>query len=457
MVGTWRRRQGGIALAAAWALGSACEQQEDSAVASEPGYEPTMVVVADSAHERFRYLRLDTDRVVLDIDLDAIDPARCGSATCVAFGAEPSVDPATGDDRLLVTYAPHDDGATMASAVAMLRVTADAVEVEWSFSDLDFATHLGARSDLCAAATPCSLPGGDFASRRGCGLYHAHDVELVEESEEGVLLWIADTTRPSRAVRAFLPAGASCAVVEAVVSAATATGLPLLDDANDVDAVTIAGEPMVMVSYLSGTATGTGGFAAFTGDADAWQVAWTYPENGPLAAPHAPMVVDGDDGAQWLVYAHGNGNGLTARADDYSEGDHHGTIGFARLVDGAPRYAAEVYPTGGMGFARDVDPLPGGRWLVTDSGCHENTAPECSNEAYVRQFEASLPSEVAEVDGRFTPGHEYQERVEVPEPGDTWPSPVPCDLVTPYDTDRISEPGPGLQARERAATETCGG
>jgi hypothetical protein len=453
MAGGWRTVRAPSALA----LAAGCAAP-DTGGGVDPAYEETLVVVADSAGERFRYLRLDRQVSVLDIDLDMLDPQRCGGGTtCVAFGAEPSVDPETGDDRLLVTYAPHEDGATSVSTVAMLRITADHVTVDWSFTALDFQTYFATRPDLCSAAAACTLPGEDFDTRRACGLYHSHDVELVSETAAGAVLWIADTTRPSRALRVLVPPGGECATVEAVISAQTVASMPELEDANDVDAITVDGEDLVLVSFMSGTASGLGAYAAFRGDADAWELAWRYPEDGPLAAPHGPMVMDDADGGAWLVYANGNGNGATARAEEYTEADHRGTIGFARFVDGIPRYVEEIDAPGGLGFTRDVEPLPGNRWLVTDSGCHENTATECSNTAYVRQLEHAPGGDPAEVDGKFSPDHAFQVITEAPEPADTWPSPMECDLLTPYETDWVPSPGAGLQARQDRTSSSCRG
>ncbi len=170
-----------------------------------------------------------------------------------------------------------------------------------------------------------------------------------------------------------------------------------------------------------------------------WRMAWKHPIDGSrLQGGHEADLIQGEDGLPYVVYAHGNGAGVSDDIDHWDgEEDHRGTIGVVRLVDGQPEYLLDgVTSDPRFGFLRDADFLDDGSFLVTDSGCMNPYFPGCKREAGLWHVDVDFENAVATgKTGAFSIDHSQQEFVSVSLDDATFPHWTSCGLLTPYEAD----------------------
>ena len=449
---------------------------EDSAQSTDSADDDgrPVVFISDGANHRFLYVEPKTERIIASIDLAERHPDICaGESTCIGFGGQPSVDAETGEDRALVVVAPEDHSTTaeaQSARVEMIRFGTDGPTRDWMLEDLDFSTHFGDNSELCAAEAACEAPrDGTWMQWRKCSLVHTHDVEVVSEDDDEVLMWIADTSAPARVMLVSLDKSSTCGTVLAALGSGTVADWPEYQDVNDVDLVEINGADAILVSSLSeGGEEGHGRISVWNGWNDEWSEVWHHPvnEGANLASPHNPDLFVASDGQTYLVYAHTNGAGMHIDYDDWTgERDHQGSIGVLRLHDGGFDYLADIVVSAdrgdgqaGFGAIRDVDVLDDGSFLVTDSGCLNHRFTDCERSGAVWNVEYDVTQLVADgVTGQFSPDHLEQVFVEAVVRDVWWDSPLECGLLTPYESDLIvsSEAGMAIQEALEQTEGSC--
>lgn len=398
---------------------------------------PTLALVGDSELGAWLYVRPDTGRIVHRLEAAALSPL-CAADGCAAFGGRP-VAARGGHDEAILTFQPVGANLTAGGVIQRVRLRpGGGGEVLWELSRLDFQTNFADRPELCDAVTPC----GDGASPtpRGCRLAGAHEIELVEETDAFVRLWIADTGAPTRALKVRLDRGQTCGVVEDVVSAVTVEDWGEPPVFNDLDVVDRGDgvERLLLNSLHSGSREGAAYFALWRRDPEGWIREWRFPREGSgghLASAHNPDWIEGDDGAAYVVYAHSNGLGATHDPTAFDGAlDHRGSVGVVRVGEDGPEYLFDAAPSEGFGFVRDVSRLADGTWLVTDSGCMTARYADCARPGLL--WHVSLPALETSVatgrSGAFSPGHETMAVVEATNLDAWYASPLACGLETPY-------------------------
>lgn len=443
----------------------------------ETGQEPDLdrvpvAFVSDGSNEAFLYLRLDTAEVIYEIDLTETRPDLCTpdntDVTCVAFGGQPFSDPGTGLDRAVVTYQMFDEvqgtDLKQASMVDMYRLEPDGPVLEWAVEALDFTTFFGDRPDICASTTPCVPPTDSWGTWRNCALHDVHTVDIVEETDAYVRMWVADTTNPSRAVLLNLDKGSTCAVVEDVLADQTVPQWRDYRSHNDVDAVVYEGEPMLLTNFRNSSGslpfggTGAGTHSLWRKGEAGWEAVWEHPtafrtEPDFLNAPHNSDLVE-VDGVSYVIYAHSNGNGAHYEEQGWQkDSDDFGSVGVLQLDEGGFIYRFDGILEGTpFNFLRDANRMDDGTWIVTDSGCGSDLETDCDRPASIRNVTlplADAPAATASQDGAFSPTHEFQNLVSIEEVQVNWASPLQCGFHIPYEGEflRGAQLGTTLRAR----------
>ncbi len=428
-----------------------------------------VALVADGANQRFLWIRLDTADILHTLDIRALFPSYCVEGfDCVAFGSEPLRDAATDEDRALIvaSVSTLEGGSTpeIPSFVAAVRLGEGGDTVDWALDSLDFTVNFADRPDICAQTTPCEAPGRPGSPDwRACTFQTTHAAVIAAETPDKVTLWLADTGKPPRALKVSLNPASTCGVVEEVIGPTTSEDWTDESGPNDLDLVEIGGEERVLLDHLNtDVAEIHGRITAWARPvADPPEQVFRYPLDGStLMGAHNADVARGADGADYLVYAHGNGDGAHADLEAWDgEADHRGTVGIARFVDGEPRYLLDAAGPGeGFGFLRDADMLDDGTFLLTDSGCFNHTFEDCSKEGALRHVAVDfLDAEPTGRSGAFSEDHATQVIAEASLVDDVVPAELTCGFLTPYEADLrwSDELGSFLRARLDDPEGTC--
>lgn len=443
-----------------------------------------LALVSDQNHQEIQLVRLDRREVVRTVDLAALHADTCGrgedDAACLPFAAHLSRDAATGEDLLTYQWMvdqKNDGQAGVRYTYAERRRfgAEGGTAVDWRLDALDFLTHFPDRPDICAQAAPCELApdGGDPDGPDACHMGDAHDLDVLEDGPDGTRLLVADSDN-NRTLTVWLPAGTTCGVVEAVVGPDTVPDWRW-DTPNDADAVSLAGEEGLLVTFRSTRAADAGGPAeggegrgqvVYFAEVDGgYEPRWVYPgEEAFLNSPHDASVwgPEGVDGSLYLLYAHSDGLGGGFQPDWTPRADHHGTVGVARLAGGPPTYLADARlpatDAAGFGFLRSVSPAPEGTFLLADSGCM-SPADTCGKVGAVRQIEGLDPTALAPPGGTgaFLPDHAEQTFIEVAEVSRPWRSPLTCDFGTIYTASFLTGDALGGTVIDDAEPTACDG
>ena len=294
-----------------------------------------------------------------------------------------------------------------------------------------------------------------------------HDVEIIEENESLVRMWLADTGN-SRALLVNLSKDSTCGTVEEVIDGHTTTteDWDRFTWVNDVDVVSLEGKDHILLttkgsdSFVEG-AHGRGKVTLWEPGEEQWSLVWEHPVRDNKAAsflnaPHnADWVTDGD-GQHYVVYGHSNGAGAHFEDEQWTpEEDHRGSIGVLRVGPKGPDYLGDMtLDIGELGFTRDADRLPDGSWIVTDSGCKGELG--CPKDPSIRHMAFDLQAlESTGLDGRFDPTGTNQQTIQVAELDSHWESPRQCDMAAAYEADFIPVLGTGLTPRANAPEASC--
>lgn len=434
-----------------------------------------IAVVSDGANETVLYIRLDTGAILQEVDFTVLHPELCPPdepmESCVGFGIQPTSEPG-GADRLLLTFQKFDDygGANddkVSAVIDMVTLTEEGPRIDWSVDSLDFTTVFGDRPDICGAVAACQPPTDAWATWRDCSLHDVHEVHIVEETAQEVVLWVADTTNPTRALKLRLTLGTTCAVVEEILTDETSEEWLDYRCHNGIQLGELDGEAVLLTNFRNSKAGSGFGFNALWHQVGGnWTRMWQHPpvsadllEQGFLGAPHNADLIS-VEGVPYVIYAHSNGMGQHLNDADWTdEGDNLGSIGVLRLEAGAAVYLMDgILQDPPFGFLRDVDPLPDGTWLVTDSGCGSDKEATCGRQPSLHHVEMDL-SQVQPVpgrDGRFSEDKGFQNLVEVQE-SQEWDSPLRCGFHIPYEADFLlsTQVGTVLSARMDTVVDLC--
>ncbi len=418
---------------------------------SDPPVEDARVaLVADGGNERYVYIRLDTSELIYEIDLREEFPTLCADPwECVAFGAEPLVDSETGEDlAIIIAYVTSQgDSPADPGLAAQLRLSESGVQVDWQLYQLDWTTNFAGQTDICKQTTPCEalepVGGEDW---QDCTFRNAHAVEVVEETEDSVTMWIADTGTPPRALKVRLDKSSVCGVVEEVHGAAThddwGDGAGDPSGPNDLDMITWDGREAMLLNHLTTAGSDTLGVATLwvRGD-DEWDLVYQHPvAGGTVMGGHNSDMVTATDGETYHVFAHGNGAGANQIIGQWDPDlDHRGTISMLRIQDGLPVYLMDVTaPEPGFSFLRDADMLEDDSFLVTDSGCMNTSFEGCQRDAALWHVAFDFHEVQGQgLSGAFSEAHEGQNFEVATLVEDRWPGRLTCGLNTPYESDLI--------------------
>lgn len=427
---------------------------------SGEGAPADLALIADTSNGRYLFVRLDDGTVVHELRLSTLDPKLCSSETCAAFVAWPSID-AAGGDQVTLSFSPNTPDEPAAAVIARVRLGASGDEEMWRLSALDFYTNFSDRPDICAQTAPCEVPDSeDPEVRRRCRLALSHEVKVAEETESGVVLWIADTEQPARVLKVALNTASACGVVEDVISEETAPDWNAYQAINDVDLVETGEDtPEILFNSLShDKENGLASTSLWRREESGWSRVWQHPsvESGAyLGAAHNPDIFTDDDGQTYLVYAHSNGLGVHPLVDSFTgELDHHGTIGVARVSGDGVEYLFDAAMPGELGFLRDVNRLDDGTFLVTDSGCMHPDDTDCTNPGQLWNIELPPLSEASAtgLSGGFTAPHEQMNIVLAHTVDGRFGQPLTCGLWTPYSAQFMPAETLGRTLRAMLAT-----
>ncbi len=316
------------------------------------------------------------------VEAKALDPTCAG---CIAFqGRVRTAD--DGADEVVLTWSEHDGGEDdLRSRVG--GVDRQTGELRWTMDALDLTGVSGAcdpePTDPCEPAYPSG------AERDVCQMKMVHDVAVVEETDEGLRMWLADASN-GRVLEVWLPEGETCGEVRTVLDQ-SAPDWDVYNSPNRVHGFEDAGGEHLWVSAKGGLPSTEAGLAqgadlssgkllGWTKRSEGWRQDWEFPPesttapsflNTPhgLAPPGAP--------ANMLVYAH-----TLSDSWDWGEGTG-GSIGVATLAEGVPTYAYDAQlDSRYLHFPRAVSPLGDGTWLVLDSGCFDSAGCEFPSQAW---------------------------------------------------------------------------
>jgi hypothetical protein len=426
-----------------------------------------VALVSDGEAERYIWLRLDTQELIYEADLRALFPEVCAPPyVCVAFGSEPMVDPETGEDlAVIIAYVTADrDTAPDPALAARLRLTPGGTEIDWQMLQLDWLTNFGDRPDICQQQVPCVAPDADVVGNeiwQNCTLRNAHAVQVVEETETLVTMWVADTGQPPRAVKVQLEKGETCGVVQEVLGEITHEDWGSVSGPNDLDAVDYQGSSGLLLNHLSSTASDVMGASTLwvEGD-DGWEKVYQHPSSGYVLGGHNSDLVTARDGRLYHIYAHGNGAGANQDINRWDpQDDHRGTVGLVRVEDGEAVYLLDaVAPDPGFGFLRDADMLADDSVLVMDSGCMNTLFEGCVRDAAIWHLSLDFAGlEAAGTTGAYTEDHSEQRFVNAEPLDELWPHRVTCGMSTPYEVDLTWESlvGPALRQALSNPISSC--
>lgn len=435
-----------------------------------------LAFAADNKSERYALVDLATGEKVWNLDLKAHSPDFCeegnDDVTCGAYGLVHDRDPDNGDDRLLLTYHamnltdPNAVGSR-ASVIERLRLAGDgSLSTDWLIDSLDFQTWFADSPEICAQTAPCTAPTDDEIGWRKCGLTMTHDIELVADDGEHLVLLAADTAN-DRVLELEYTAGDSCAVVTDVLSADTAPEWTTALYSNDIDEIWLDGVRHWLVTQKGSTDAegvhhdGRGSVELWYQVDDSWQRRWRFPADPTLHlnAPHNADIYFLHDGLPYLVVGHGAANADYFDGEGHSARDDMGAVSVSRLgaTGDFDAYLADVLFTGAgpeLGFVRDCDLLADGSWLVSDSGCKGSFA-ECERTPGIWHVAFDPTTWVAPgLGGAFSGDHADQNFVY----GETFLSDSwNCDFDILYEADfaQVHDLGPGFMAAAAAGGETC--
>ncbi len=294
-----------------------------------------------------------------------------------------------------------------------LGVDAETHAIRWSFDQLDFS-QLSTydrcpweEADSCAASE--DLAPSEY---RACTMRMPHDQHVLEETEDSLALWVADT-RNYRMLRVDLDKGERCAVVREVISEHTHDDWDIYQSVNSFQYwQDQTGEQLLM--SIKGSISWGAGAEQHGGDSRGKILRWRKPHGGDWAqvwewppestgapsfvnAPHGADHLEGPDGREWVVFAHSLG-----LSDRWGDGTG-GTVGVIAVQGDEPEYVADLVPVGSEGFhwTRDVTALSDGTILVTDSGCLSGNDCVYPPAVYTLSLEGIEPADEGQ-DGAWT-------------------------------------------------------
>lgn len=377
------------------------------------------VLVSDGSGEQWFTGDLSTGRVEQAVDLNRSHPSDCDQDNpelwCMTFQSRYRIDH-RGRPEVLYAYNPVQQRASQGfSDTTLVGVGAEDLQEHWRIEALDFSQNFSS-DQYCwwDPEDPCSPhPEGDEVNNWTCRLYEAHDMVVVEQDEEGLRLWVADS-RNARLIKIRASYGDRCAVVEDVVNAA------LLDwdiyiTPNSLQWWVEDGEEHLLATMKSSFEEAD--FTQEGGDARGkvvelvrregeWEQRWEHPPESAIEAsfvnaPHGVERVLGETGTEYVLFAHSLGLG-----EDFGEGSG-GSIGVLRIEGDSATYLYDAVIEGDLPFqyTRDITALPDGMFLAADSGC--TSGLDCPHPTGLYVLELPLDSAVAsELDGVYTPDHD---------------------------------------------------
>lgn len=347
-----------------------------------------------------------------DYSLAEAEPGVCEGADqdpyCLLFQSQVH-EGFDGRSEVIFSYSPLDssDGSDAEVDDLIGRVRAvDAVDhsPRWGVDWLDFS----AISDTACPydpLDPCHPPASlSVAETFRCRLHMPHDIAIVEEDDASIHFWIADA-RNARMLELTAPRDGDCAVVNTVLD----RRLPDWDiytSPNSVDYSETDGVESLLFTVKGSVADTPEGMAQLAGAdrgkllywenaGSGWSQVWEFPpESTDMAsfvnAPHGAVRATLDDGTDVAMFAESLG-----AADDFGVGSG-GSVVVVRMDDDGPVYLYDALHAGAepWHFPRDVTPLSGGRFLISDSGC---LGPECTvaGAAWVVRFGGAEPTGVS--------------------------------------------------------------
>ena len=422
---------------------------------------PDLLLIADTSHGRYLFVRPDTATIVHQVSLATLNPDLCTDAVCAAFVAWPTLGAEL--DEITLSFAPNTDGASYAAVIERVRLGEDEDTVLWRLDSLDFLSNFPDRPEICAQIAPCEVPeDADETVRRKCRLQLSHEAKVVSEDDGSVALWIADTEGPARAIKVRLDKGSTCGVVEDVLSEETAARWAGYQAINDLDLVDLGDgrETLLLNSLSHDSDEGLASVTLWQAIDGLWTPLWQHPSEasgGFLGAAHNPDWITDSDGASYIVYAHSNGMGAHPEVRSFTGADdHRGSIGLARVTPEGAEYLVDAALPGQFGFLRDVNRLADGSFLVTDSGCMHPDDTDCSNPGQL--WRVALP-ELSSLSpsgrsGAFTASHGDMDVIVATPLTVGARSPLTCGLFTPYSAQFM--PGASLGATLRAMLDSPG-
>ena len=447
----------------------------------EPVEDVPVVLMSDNLAERVLVFLPATSEIVWELDVPDRFPELCtppeNTVACGVYDSEHSIDPTSGLDKVVYTFHAMDvDQPTKIgsrrSVIEQIIISEDGETTsDWQMFDLDFSVNFAGNTDLCASSVPCDAPADQgYDVWQACSMVMVHDIEILEESDREVMMWIADTIN-SRILKVRLDKSSTCGVVEDVVDKHTVEAWQHWTWVNDVDYVELEGRPHLLANHKGYNSddeiyNGRSTLTLFGQYDDTWQLRWQHPnpredQFGFLNASHNADWIEGADGEPYVIYAHSNGAGARWEDEAWGDDDDRGSLGMLRVAsDGsAYRYLGDgVLPLHGdpIHFLRDVDLLDDGSFLLTDSGC-KGDIDGCEHPSVVHHVAIDLTTlEEYPGDGGFSDDHRMQNLIELgalTEP-ESWQSPSACSLEAGYDGDLLwsSTLGPGLSAMIETAS-----
>lgn len=345
-------------------------------------------------------------------DMGELEPERClpdyTTTYCLLFQSNRrrALD---GRDEVIFTYSYMDksDGSDSDREDLLGRyvaVDAETHGVRWTLDRLDFS-ELEGGEEHCRfeSEDPCDPPDSLSDSQyQDCSLYMPHDMQVIDETETTLTLWLADT-RNRRLLLVDLDKGTDCGVVRSVVGPSledwdiysSPNSLEYWEDEDGTENLLVCSRDSIEYDAGAEQHAGSnhGKILLWRRESGGeWYQHWEFPAETTehaafLNTPHGVERTVLEDGREWILYAHSLG-----RSDSW-EADYGGTVGILSIEDDSPVYVADVVLEGGdaFDFSRDVTALPDGTFLVTDSGCLSGN--DCPNDplVHVLSFDAVEP------------------------------------------------------------------
>ncbi len=445
----------------------------DTQDSGAPSEDPSgVIIVADSLeNERLLVLRVPDGALLLELDLEALDPEHCEGSHedhdtfCLPYEIEHRVGE-DGQDRILAMYSPQvmvEEGVSneLDPGVLVSIVLSDEPELEWFVDQLDLSgVPLDPWDAICQEnqLDPCNTDAISVPEKASCALRKPHAFSILEEDARGLRATVADT-RNHRVLELSVTKGERCAQVTHLATATTHPDWSIYKNPNDVESWDEDGAVHTLVSFKGSEpdtaeqgAAGRGKLMYLRWEAGTLPaVQWVFPswsEEEPrfLNGQHNLDIVQTDAGERFLLVAHSGGVSDTWHAAA-TPGEEHGSVLVASCCEESPRYLLDAHTEDlGVGYLRDVDLVSDGRLLLTDSGCLE---PEgCPLAAQLTELR--LPSldsldelQLPDRSGHWTADHAHQ-NLHVVEP-------APHLLPAPY-----TDLGVGAYEADWVPTERLG-